>query len=229
MKICLITDLHINMQGELPLGIDTQANLIKVLHHIGSKKYEFIMINGDLMHFDTADSSYQWIGNKMKSLKTPIYVTAGNHDDPVILAHAFDMAAELKGSELYYIIQDSGFSFICLDTSKGKMSEQQWMWLEDQIEHRGQMVYIFMHHPPIISYSKHMEPKYIFLEVDRFERLCSKYAEKQFHIFCGHYHIERTIIKNNIQVYITPSTFVQIDPDEVQFKILDTSIGYRDI
>lgn len=41
--------------------------------------------------------------------------------------------------------------------------------------------------------------------------------------------MERTIIKNNITLFITPSTFVQIDPDSFEFRKLGDSFGYREI
>ena len=49
------------------------------------------------------------------------------------------------------------------------------------------------------------------------------------HIFCGHYHVEKTIRLKNITVHITPSCFFQIDQESAEFKVDHHRIGYREI
>ena len=90
-------------------------------------------------------------------------------------------------------------------------------------------VTIFMHHPPMLACAKHMETKYAFQQMEAFQTFCAAFQDKKFHIFTGHYHLERTIAKGNITTYISPSTYLQIHPDYEDFRIFHDRIGYREI
>jgi Icc protein len=46
-------------------------------------------------------------------------------------------------------------------------------------------------------------------------------------IFCGHYHADRTMLKDNKTVYVTPSTALQIDTETLCFEIKDQRAGWR--
>ncbi|HOV14114.1 MAG TPA: hypothetical protein PK771_07515, partial [Spirochaetota bacterium] len=46
-------------------------------------------------------------------------------------------------------------------------------------------------------------------------------------IFCGHYHNEYEVIKNNIKQYVTPSGIVQIKKDSNKLEIDSLKYGYR--
>ena len=229
MKICLITDIHIDAPGELPIGLDTRLQFVQTIQKIKEKKYDFMIVAGDLCHKTGIKETYLWIKSLLDETSIPYCVIPGNHDTSPVLAEVFGLDGELLDEELYYDRKFVDGNVIFLDTSKGMMSDTQFKWLEEKIESSPETVTICMHHPPLISHSNHMEPTYMFSQMERFENLCSKYSDKKFQIFCGHYHMERTIIKNNITLFITPSTFVQIDPDSFEFRKLGDSFGYREI
>lgn len=229
MKICLITDLHIDQPGELIFGLDTRAQLVQILRSIPGHKYDYMIIAGDLCHKTGIAEIYEWIKCELDNTNIPYSVISGNHDTSVLIAEIFGNHDLVYENELFYVKKMNAGSIIFLDTSMAMMSDHQYKWLNEKIEESEEHVIICMHHPPLRSNSKHMEPKYMFTQMERFERLCVGFPDKLFYVFCGHYHMERTIIKGNIHVFITPSTFVQIDPDLETFKPLNQLIGYREI
>lgn len=229
MKICLITDLHIDLFGERPNGLDTRWQFIRTIQKIKEKSYDLMIVAGDLCHKTGVKEIYDWIRLQLDETSIPYHVISGNHDASVLLADSFDLFKNLIEEELYYQQGYPDANIIFLDTSRGMMSDKQFIWLEEKIESLSETVIICMHHPPLLAGCNHMEPTYMFTQMQRFEALCLKYPAKQFQIFCGHYHLERTIIKQNITVFITPSTFIQIDPDCFEFKKGGDYFGYREI
>jgi len=229
MRICLLTDLHIDEVGEYPLNIDTRQNFLNVIQHVKSKHFDLMIIAGDLCNKTGNSLIYEWVKAQLKDIGMPVKIISGNHDDSVLLADVFGLNHELKQDELYFNYCQEDFGFIFLDTAKGEMTEHQWEWLETTIEKQDKNIFIFMHHPPVYAGAKHMEPRYMFRQMERFQAVCSQFQYKTFNVFTGHYHLDKTIIKNNVNVYITPSTFVQIDPDHLDFRKMNAYIGYREI
>jgi 3',5'-cyclic-AMP phosphodiesterase len=229
MKICLITDLHIDLPGECPNGLDTRLQFIRTIQKIKEKNYDLMIVAGDLCHKTGVKEIYDWIKIQLDEMSIPYHVISGNHDSSVLLADSFDLGKKLFDEELYFQQGYLDGNIIFLDTSRGMMSDKQFIWLEEKIEKLSGTVIICMHHPPLLAHCTHMEPKYMFTQMQRFETLCLKCPDKQFQIFCGHYHIERTIIHKNITIFITPSTFIQIDPDSFEFRKAGDYFGYREI
>ncbi|MBK8514874.1 MAG: metallophosphoesterase [Saprospiraceae bacterium] len=230
MKVCFITDLHIDSEGLFPLGVDTRQQFLNTLAHVVHRSYDLMIIGGDLCHTNGDVEIYKWIKSHMDDAEIPYHVISGNHDSSIMMAEVFGISSLVCGSELFYDDLYKSANILYLDTSPGMMSDKQFEWLEKKIESQtNEDVIICMHHPPLVSGSAHMEPKYLFQQTERFSSLCSNYGEKRFIIFCGHYHIARTVISKNMVVFISPSTFLQIDPDSVEFKRDSQRYGYREI
>lgn len=230
MRFCFVTDLHIDQPGIFPLSLDTRDQFLKVLDHVKAQNYDFIILGGDLCNKVGDEAIYRWIGAQMADIQVPVFAISGNHDDSILLAHSFGLSPDVHENELFYSRHIQGLEFIFLDTSLGRMAGQQWAWLEEKIErYGGQNLWIAMHHPPILAGSAHMEPKYQFEQMATFKALTLKYNHLNFNVFCGHYHLERTIVSDHLTVYISPSTFVQIDPNYLEFKPYMPYFGYREV
>lgn len=228
-KICLLTDLHIDMEGFIFNGINARTNFINVLNEAVTKSPEIIILAGDLCNKQGSIEIYQWVKSKMDSVGIPYYCIPGNHDNSIILKDIFHNDVEGSSCELFYVKEIQGHTLVFLDTSLGSMSERQYDWLREVVTNIKGDVTIFMHHPPVLAMVKHMEPKYAFQQMDIFQTFCAAFPDKKFHIFTGHYHFERTIALGNITTYISPSTYLQIHPDSEEFKIYSDRIGYREI
>ncbi|MEZ4907324.1 MAG: hypothetical protein R2771_06730 [Saprospiraceae bacterium] len=132
----------------------------------------------------------------------------------------------MKGDEFYYFENPN---FLFLDTALGYCSDKQWKWINDTITNiDSNRLYVFMHHPPFKAGVPHMDGKYAFQQSDKFFELFSNFTGDVF-VFCGHYHNEITIKNKNINVFITPSTYLQISDKTVEFNIEHRIPGFREI
>jgi len=229
INIIQISDIHIADKGVNPEHVDVRDKFIKIIDSISDEEFDFLVITGDLCYRETKLEIYQWIKSHLKSINKPIYVISGNHDDSLLIANEFNLNKYIKNSELYYYIKKKGKHFIFLDTGKGTMTDDQYTWLEKTIKTIDEEdIYIFMHYPPILANVPHMDKKWQFKQNRRFQKIINSNSN-QYHIFCGHYHMERTIKNNNITIYITPSTFFNLNPNTEYFEIDNYLAGYRRI
>lgn len=205
MKIIQITDIHIDKIDHLTNGINTQANFLNVLNQACEAKPDIIVITGDVCHVFGNIEVYQWLKVQMDDCGYPYYLIAGNHDNQQEISDTFGYS--LNNEEIYYEIENSGHRFLFLDTAISKMSVTQFEWLTERLKTRIDA--IFMHHPPIKAGLPHMDENYSFLQSEEFIKKCSTYHGELL-VFCGHYHCERSIHFENLRVFITPSTFLQI-------------------
>jgi len=229
MKIAFITDLHIEKEGKFPLNLDTRQHFKAILDKVSTKKYDLIILGGDLCNTEGEEKIYQWIYHQLKDIKIPVLPISGNHDNSLMLAKILQMDNSIKNDHLYYTHSIENYKAIFLDSSSGKLGTEQWNFLEILCENSVENLLIFMHHPPLVCDVVAMEPKYQFKEIEKFKSLLQKHSEKQFYIFTGHFHTDRTIQYKNATICITPSTYVQIDPKQKVFTPIFDEIGYREI
>ena len=229
-RIALITDLHISLEEEIPYEIDTLRNFYQTIEKIDPNIYSHLIVAGDLC-FRTPDSEvYERVKEVLDGLSMPYSIISGNHDNSIMMADVFDM--QIRDEELYYTKELCGHQFLFLDTSRALMSEGQWNWFEEQLTGlRDQKnIFIVMHHPPVLSDSLHMDIPYGFKQNNIFAQIIQKIVpDARINIFCGHYHIERYVCLQNLNVFITPSLYLQIDPKSEKLKILSKQISYREI
>lgn len=225
MRIIQITDLHIYQNDELVNGVDTRSNFKKVLAAISNLQYDLVVITGDLCYSDGDKNVYKWIKSQLDEFKIKNYnVIGGNHDSAIDLAEVFELAKDVVNDELYYHLEPD---IIFLDTIKGYCSDEQIKWFEEKIKSiKESNPIIFMHHPPFKSGVPHMDRKYAFKQPELFNSICSLNKKKSF-VFTGHYHNEISLINDNVNMFITPSTYVQIDLFEEDFKTSHSNPAFR--
>lgn len=232
MKLVQITDIHIGKPGENTRDVDVRDNFQRIWQAILREDPEAIIISGDLC-FKEADSEiYNWICGQIQALSPDLlsrtYVLNGNHDDAKTLAASFGCEGKLHDGELYYKEEWNGWTGLFLDSGKGTMSADQYRWLEEQLVSGPDRILIFMHHPPLEAGVPFMDRVHRFREIDTIMELFTN-SGKQIQLFCGHYHVDKTINQSNLTVYITPSTFFQIRQDKEDFGVDHYRIAYRTI
>jgi len=219
----------VGTEEEKPYGVDVRKNLISLCQRIKTLNPDHLVITGDLCLEHGNAAIYRWFRGHIEQLGIPYQVLSGNHDDPRLLAQAFDVQEDLKDKELYYCRQWNGERVLFLDSSPGTLSSAQLDWIEAKIiqrEHRCRM--IFMHHPPIESGVPHMDNNYP-LEAPYREALVRIFAKaaEPLSVFCGHYHHARTIQASFGTVFISPSSYMQINPYVSKFEPEHTVPGFR--
>jgi 3',5'-cyclic-AMP phosphodiesterase len=226
--IIQLLDIHIADEGINPEGVDVRKNFKAILKLIADENYDFLVVSGDLSFGEGKQKIYEWIKPQLDQLSKPYYVISGNHDNSVLLAKKFGIQNHLHANELYYSITMNNKEYLFLDTNKGEMSEMQYSWLKNKIEKTTGDIYIFMHYPPAIANVLYIDNNFAFQQIEKFQQLIFSYPNR-FYIFCGHYHVERTIDIYNATIYITPSTYFNLNPLTEYFEVENYLVGYRKI
>lgn len=227
MTIAHITDLHVGREGEHPYEVDVRSRFRRIVAALAVEQLDVVVIGGDLCYRDGAEEIYAWIRGELSPLKAPVYVVPGNHDESELLARSFGLEGELKGGKLYYRREVQSRALIFLDTADATLSADQLSFLEKSLaEGRGEPALVFMHHPPVKAGVYYMDLKYPLLNREEVQKSIDGTGCA---VFCGHYHVDKTVSIGNLTVYITPSTFVQIDQKAKEFTIDHRRIGWRRI
>lgn len=230
MIVTQITDPHVAPEEERPFGVDTRARFLDSLDLQKRENSSLLILTGDLSFRDGDRETYEWIKTHLDALRIPYRILAGNHDDSAVLASVFDNSSALHPSnEMFYDEKTEDCHLLYLDSGAGILSPLQWQWFGDKMaEKTGLRKVVFIHHPPIVCGVPYMDANYPFKQSKEFEQLIAK-NQYSVDVFCGHYHIEKTVLKPGITVCITPSPFFTIDDRCDDFEEVPSRPCYRRI
>jgi len=228
MRILQITDLHIGEVYEDTFGVDVRKNFDTILEKAQQSAPDHIVITGDLC-FQSGDMEiYNWIHDRLESIQIPYSVIAGNHDDYKMLADVFGLRHLMEGEDLFYKLKLNGQDLLYLDTSTNYLSKTQLDWLRSKLSRASHRIIVFMHHPPAHVGVPFMDENYPLNNYQEVQDVLLQ-SDREIHVFCGHYHVEKTIQVGKLSVHITPSTFFQLDQNSVEFKVDHHDIAYREL
>ncbi len=226
-RIGLISDLHTGEPDDSPFDIDLRANFRSVLSELMNHQPDHLIIAGDLCLKDGDKAIYRWQKSKFDALDVPYSIIAGNHDDAGALYEVFSHLPRLHDGELYYHREMGGYHFIFLDTAKGCLSSMQKKWFEEKLVEKLDLPKIvIMHHPPDKMHVPHMDSSHALRDAQQVMEILRGH-QHPLQIFCGHYHVEKSVSFGNVHIHITPSCYFQIDPFSEEFRIDHKDIAYR--
>ncbi|EIJ43841.1 putative phosphohydrolase [Beggiatoa alba B18LD] len=226
LRIAQITDLHLGSDKHLLHGVDVYRQLSQVLTILEKKPLDLLVLSGDLALNHGEAEAYQWLRDRLANFPAPYVVMAGNHDVVATMGEYFAIQADIQAGELYFSRVIKGLPLLFLDTSSYYLPPQQLAWLRELAV--TQPTLLFMHHPPIFCGCTFMDNRYSLKnKAETWAVLQQKTAIQ--HIFCGHYHTDKVITQAGKQIYLTPSTMLQIAPEPVDFQIAHTRAGWREI
>ena len=182
-----------------------------------SGPYDFVMFTGDLVNKPKVSELEKFISHA-NNLVYPWYAIDGNHDisiDGPLTKRKFleTLAANndnMQQENIYYAFTPKkGFRVICLDsiidyklTSNGEISNEEFMWLTQELEKHAKDTVIVCSHVPIIepfsSPNHKMQNEY---EV----RKLLKTHRNPVIVLQGHYHTTKIIQDDNMLVVACPS------------------------
>ena len=182
-----------------------------------SGPYDFVMFTGDLVNYPKI-SELQKFTSHVNNLMYPWYAIAGNHDISIdgpltkdkfmaTLAQAND---NMNQKHIYYAFTPKkGFRVICLDsiidyklTANGEISNEEFMWLKEELDEHPKDTIIVRTHVPIIEpYSSSNHKMLNEYEV----RKLLKTHKNPLIVLQGHYHAVKIKQDDNMLVITSPS------------------------
>jgi 3',5'-cyclic-AMP phosphodiesterase len=229
MILFQLTDIHIGFAHEDTLGIDVRNNFLQLLDTLTEQTFDLLVITGDLCYQTGQTVIYQWIKTELEKRQIPYTLIPGNHDDADLMRTCFDPAAdEAPDAQWCYAEKPGQPPLVFLDTSSGVLPPAQCHFLQQYLEHHQRPICLFMHHPPLPMGVPFMDQNYPLRNSDALLPLLLAHPYP-ISIFCGHYHVEKSLRLHNIDVHITPSTFFQLNGQTTTFEIDHQHPGYRRI
>lgn len=255
LRIAQVSDVHFSsFEDNTSYKILTKsAELLDdaILQINTSGSYDFVMFTGDLVNTPKV-SELELFTKHANKLIYPWYVVDGNHDisiDGELSKQKFVSILKKNNpkvqlSNIYYAFTPKkGYRVICLDsiidnkiTTNGKITEEQLIWLKDEIEKHTKDTLIICSHVPIYepypSQTHRMENEY---EV----RKLLKLHTNPIIVLQGHYHAARLIQDGNIVYVSTPSLVtypnafrvlnINTNRDKVNVDIYLKETGLKDV
>jgi Icc protein len=225
--IAQISDLHIGPTNVKYRGIEPRQQFLKVLRVLSKKKLDLLVLSGDLAATEGEPEAYTWIKQVLATFPYPYLVMAGNHDHVIRMSRVFNLpATDVSQGMLYFSRTIQNNSLLFLDSSSYRVPKAQLEWLKMQLDEQTQPVLLFIHHPPLQCGCTFMDDYHSLQNTEDIWQILEQFSQIK-HIFCGHYHTEKTITRNGKSIYLTPSTIFQIDTEEPNFAVEHTKPGWR--
>lgn len=230
LRIVQMTDVHVGPTPKPVHNINAQAHFLRVLQHLQdmSEELDLLVVSGDLAQERGEPKAYAWLREQLDKSLLPYVIMTGNHD---VLSHmqtAFSLPeSDIQENAYFYkkILKNRPLLF--LDSGPYRVSKIQLDWLQQQCQlHADQECLLFVHHPPLPALCQFMDASHGLRNSQETWQVLRAQTNIS-HIFCGHYHTERTLVRDGKVIYITPSTTIQIDTRTEDFAIEHRMPAYR--
>lgn len=217
-KIAHITDLHLDEAFPFNDKTSARKRFHKILDDIIKNGITHVVCTGDIGE----NKGIPYFFDQLKKMN--LSITLGNHDEFVKICNHYNLGADYSSKKIYSSTLKNHLKFIYLDSSSGSIDIKQLAWLKRALV-TSRPIIIFMHHPVIG----------LPLKVDEIGKLKNRKevikvlanVPNEIIIYCGHYHMESTLIYKNIKQYISPAVAYQIEKNKDKIAIDTTITGYR--
>lgn len=229
LRIAQISDIHITPDGSLTKGVDVQAQLLSVLDKLTAQHFDALVVSGDLAVNDGEAEAYRWIQEQLNDFPAPVLYMVGNHDRFATMQQHLQLLVPSSLPDVYcFVYRLSQHPLLFLDTGSHVLSQAQMDWLRATSANIKENILLFIHHPPLYCGCEFMDGKHYLRNREEVWATLQQIPNIH-HIFCGHYHTERTISRDGKQVFITPSTMLQIGTQGEKFSVEHIRPGWREI
>ena len=234
IELIQITDCHLGEQiGERLAGMDTDESLDLVLQAINYRAQmdvppELILATGDLANHESA-AAYLRLQEKLNVLDAPSVWLPGNHDN-------YQLMLDTVGAEQAPKLVSIGrWRIILLDSAvpgrvPGRLGEKQIQLLKSTLQEIEQDAHIMiaLHHQPVNVGSEWIDKQRVADGEAFIEALSGDRRIKA--VVWGHIHQEfetRDMRVASARLLAAPSTCIQFEPRQSDFKLHDNSPGFR--
>ncbi len=223
-RIAHVTDLHIRDFLADCYGIDTERNVLAVLHSIKDRGIPEVALTGDLGEPEW----YPWLFDTIRDFGFDLRVIPGNHDVPKELRKFPFLEPSFKKDGLYYAEAIDGTDYLFMDSGSEKIGRAQLAWLKRELGSSRRPVALFVHHPILDCGGTVMDRLYP-LKNRGFVRDLLLASGRETTIFCGHYHNRYETMEGSLRQFVTPSTLIQFKGNGEGLEVDHRRIAYREI
>ncbi len=221
--VAQITDPHVRRKGDLLHHmIHTGRELRRCVAALNARfpRPTFVVATGDLVDRGKK-KEYRRLRAILAELEMPVYLLAGNHDDPDGLRDAFGDHAYLpRTGPLCYAVETRPMRLVALDSTRGRkpggeLNEQRLAWLDATLhEARDVPTLVAMHHPPFDVGVVPLDAKPLRGR-ESFETIVRQHPQV-VRIICGHLHLAAERRFGGTIASTAPSTSQQLVVEAVR-------------
>ncbi|MBP2307116.1 phosphodiesterase [Azospirillum melinis] len=161
MLIAHLSDPHIRPRGELYQGlVDSNAMFDAAVHHLNAldPAPDLVIVTGDIVDRGTA-AEYEQARTALRSIRQPVLLLPGNHDDRDAFRTAFADHSYLPSTgPLHFAVGDKGpLRILGLDVTipgehHGDATKEACAWLAARLsEEPERPTLVMLHQPPLES------------------------------------------------------------------------------
>ncbi|MBR1617530.1 metallophosphoesterase, partial [bacterium] len=217
-----ITDTHISQRADtsykaLSSSVALLEDAVSQINQI--KGLDFVLFTGDLVD-EGSYTNYDLFFNAISRLKYPHLCTFGNHDFYGSMTE-HEVLTTVKGYNKNYTFDkpywaispktdyriiglDSNSDLKGVNTSNGKLSDEQLAFLDKELEeNQDKIVVIAMHHASVEPF---VSEEHSLLNAKEFNEILIKY-KNPIVVLSGHYHTSKIRRIGNI-IYVSTSALV---------------------
>ncbi len=210
--------------ADLHIGKQSGGYLDRFQRAVESLGISFFCVAGDLTDHGM-DSEYDSVKLLLRAIG-PHLVTLGNHD--LYRPNSWEKFKECFGPSCYSVTLSPRLRLIFLDTGEGRLGENQFTWLNEELQ-KSERIKIIITHFPIYD----DETPTIFRlgsDAER-ARLLGLLARYQVYAYCaGHIHGYRHQLLGKTNHFTCGTISGALDfgkPGFLLFKVQGDSIGYQ--
>ena len=229
LRIVQISDIHLFLDKKKSLlGVNTLESFSEIIQLLKKDPSppDAILLTGDLSQ-DRTEDSYRYVADAFKSLPTPIYFIAGNHDDADLMnrVYPYHTISDLKN----IILKE--WNIILLNSQKpgaveGYLDCAELDFLKQcLIRYPKHHAIIAFHHQPISVGSQWLDNLGL-TNAEEFWDVIGAFSQVRAVLF-GHVHQQLEGERNGIPYYSVPSTCIQFKKNSDEFALDNIEPGYR--
>ena len=191
----------------------------RLLRQANQHRPLFFVNCGDLVTNGSRKEYYRFL-KLIQQAHYPFFFTLGNHD---ILRQGKRVFNELFGPD-YYSFSFAGSQFIFLDNALGRLSDNQYQWLQETLEKsRAAHKFIFLHIPPFMPRPRRRHLMDLPLNRQWFFDLVERHRVDI--VFASHFHGYLEGKKGPTRYIISGAAGAPLDEKDGYFHYILVSVG----
>jgi len=214
--------------GDPQIAEDGLSYLGRLRQDVAARGIDFVCVLGDLTN-DAIKPERESLLAKFDSLGVPCYCTIGNHD--LYQADGWQWFQMTFGPSCYCLAAGGRIKLLLLDTAEGLLGQEQFDWLERELDDGGRSLKIVGTHYPV--YDGIAPTMWRLASAEERYKLMSLLSEYGVHSFvAGHIHGWRHTVINGVNHFICAMPAAGMDygkPNYLLFTWAHDSLSWRHV